>query len=621
VAGTWERRASVALIATLSTAWFVAGLIRLFATRAPVYRARPEVAATADRHFLESQLDSLAVAVQTMGAALTNDDTEARRSYRIARRLYKQTEFLTASYAPTTAARLNGPAESDDSDAPPQALGQRSGFGVVEEALFGDVTHHAPGDAKHAVDGMLHAVSSFRDATRWLDVSDSTVLDAARLELTRIMTVGIAGADAELSGDALAESASAVDGIIAGIRRLESPRIDSSARDDVVSQLGAAAGDLRSARSFETFDRFRFIATRGMPAARAVLRLRRLIDARPSAARRLWRPEAATPFDRGAFDVWALAPEYSQRGSQALTALGARLFGDSQISGPRTRSCATCHQRRLAFTDGLRRARAFDTAAVLRNTPTLLNAALQPAMFADQRAGFVEDQIQAVLTSGAEMASSPALAAQRVRDDSSYASPVRRALGPSAAIDERAIRMALAAYVRSLTALDAPFDRAIRGDSAAMGDSAKRGFNVFMGKARCGTCHFAPLFGGTAPPEFTRSELESIGVPASAAGAHPRLDADVGRERVDGLAQHRGAFRVPMLRNVAVTAPYMHNGVFRTLDEVIDFYDRGGGVGVGVQLETQTLPARPIRLSPTERGELLAFLHALTDTVPSVAKP
>jgi cytochrome c peroxidase len=198
---------------------------------------------------------------------------------------------------------------------------------------------------------------------------------------------------------------------------------------------------------------------------------------------------------------------------------------------------------------------------------------------------------------------------------------MRRALGPWAGLDERAVSVALAAYVRSLTALDAPFDRAIRGDRAAIGADAKRGFNLFMGKARCGTCHFAPLFGGTMPPDYIKSELEIIGVPASPGTTRPRLDADVGRERVDGFKAHRGAFRVPSLRNVALTAPYMHNGGYPSLDDVIDFYDRGGGAGIGEVLPAQTLSTRPLHLSRDERRDLVSFLNTLTDTVVRVANP
>src|SRR5262249_32259247 len=153
----------------------------------------------------------------------------------------------------------------------------------------------------------------------------------------------------------------------------------------------------------------------------------------PRALRALWRPSAATPFDSGAFDASALAPEYAPRSSPALVTLGERLFFDPALSGSRSRSCASCHQPSRAFTDGAPLAAALAAPGVrhvpTRNTPTLINAALQPMLFADQRAGYIEDQIRMVLSSPTEMASSATTAAERVNADSSYRSLIARATG------------------------------------------------------------------------------------------------------------------------------------------------------------------------------------------------
>jgi cytochrome c peroxidase len=188
------------------------------------------------------------------------------------------------------------------------------------------------------------------------------------------------------------------------------------------------------------------------------------------------------------------------------------------------------------------------------------------------------------------------------------------------AVTARAVQTALASYVRSLTAYDAPFDRAIRGE-AALDASARRGFNLFMGKAACGTCHFAPLFNGTVPPEFVLSEPEVIGVPAKLGPAIPKLDPDIGRGAIDRRSGFLHAFKTPTVRNAALGGPYMHNGAFRTLDEVIDFYDRGGGAGLGIDVPNQTLSSRPLHLQPGERADLIAFLRTLVDTAGLTARP
>jgi cytochrome c peroxidase len=168
--------------------------------------------------------------------------------------------------------------------------------------------------------------------------------------------------------------------------------------------------------------------------------------------------------------------------------------------------------------------------------------------------------------------------------------------------------------VRSLVTLNSPFDRAVRGDSAALSGAARRGFTVFMGKARCGTCHFAPLFNGTEPPAYVTTDPEIIGVPERPVLRHAQLDPDPGREAIDRVPSHRFAFKVPTVRNAAVTGPYMHNGAYRTLQEIVAFYDAGGGAGIGLDLPYQTLFDHPLKLTPGERADLIAFLRSLTDT-------
>jgi cytochrome c peroxidase len=190
------------------------------------------------------------------------------------------------------------------------------------------------------------------------------------------------------------------------------------------------------------------------------------------------------------------------------------------------------------------------------------------------------------------------------------------ALGKPAiqALTGQSLSIAVAAYVRSLEALDSRFDRAIRGDTGAVSASERRGFNLFMGKAGCGTCHFAPLFGGTTPPNYLESEPEVIGVPSRPVERGAVIDGDIGVFGSTRAPLHRHAFKTPTVRNVALTAPYMHNGVYRTLEEVIDFYDRGGGAGIGIRLPNQTLPPDSLRLSEREKGDLKAFMESLTDS-------
>jgi cytochrome c peroxidase len=130
----------------------------------------------------------------------------------------------------------------------------------------------------------------------------------------------------------------------------------------------------------------------------------------------------------------------------------------------------------------------------------------------------------------------------------------------------------------------------------------------------CGTCHFLPLTNSVVPPNFERSEQEVLGVPITPVWTRATIDPDSGRIVVTRAAMHRFAFKTPTVRNSGVTAPYMHNGVYKTLDDVVRFYDAGGGAGIGIRLPNQTLPPDSLRLTPVEKRALVKFLQALTDT-------
>lgn len=197
-----------------------------------------------------------------------------------------------------------------------------------------------------------------------------------------------------------------------------------------------------------------------------------------------------------------------------------------------------------------------------------------------------------------------------------HANPLVRAFGaaPHAVVSEEQVRIAIAGYIRSLVRFDARFDRYVRGDATALDLAERRGFNTFMGKGKCGTCHFVPLFGGTVPPTYLKTELEVLGVPTRPDTVNATVDLDPGAYRITRIPLHQHAFKTPSLRNVAVTGPYMHNGAYRTLEQVVDFYARGGGAGIGVDLPNQTLPPDPLRLTAREKPDLVAFMRSLTDT-------
>lgn len=588
--------------------------------------SRPANRAAATRDAFLAGADSLEAAAARLEREAARDDAaRVRVAFDSARAAYKHIEVLAEYFAPQTAQALNGPALERSGDEPPYALQLPSGFQVIEEALFPDTTSGWRGVLAVQAPLVRRSAARLREVTRGTEPTDAHIFEAARYEIARVVTLGLAGFDAGSSGNGPRESAVALRGVRGA---LTAYRADLVARDPQVyaaldSSLLAAAAFLDAHPDAERLDRIEFIVAFANPAARALDRARRALDVTLPSTRAVWSASAPTLFEPGAFDASALAPLDAPAPTAALVTLGKSLFFDRRLSGDGTRSCATCHEPARAFTDGQahRRALVAQRAAVggvsvasPRNTPSVLNVGLQPASFYDQRATYLEDQITDVLGNVAEMGHSAAGAARVLNGDPVVRERFAAAMGPSdSGVTSQRLRTALAAYLRSLQSIDSRFDRAARGDLDALSAEERAGFTVFMGKGRCGTCHFAPLFNGATPPLFTDAEVEVIGVPRNG-GSLSVTDPDVGRMAVTGMPTHRGAFKTPTLRNVALTAPYMHNGRFRSLEEVVDFYDAGGGAGAGVRVPNQTLPKDSLHLGAGEKRALVRFMRALTDT-------
>ncbi|HEX2533567.1 MAG TPA: cytochrome c peroxidase, partial [Chitinophagaceae bacterium] len=321
--------------------------------------------------------------------------------------------------------------------------------------------------------------------------------------------------------------------------------------------------------------------------------------------------ERASFLEEGAFRPSYFAGTALPESDSAARVLGALLFRDPVLSSSGRVSCATCHQPEKSFADERVRSRSAVPGKDLeRNTPSLLYAGLQQGQFYDLRAAALEDQVRNVIEHPDEMHGSLSAAAAALRRDSRYQPYFRNAFGKKDSVGEWMIPAALAAYVRSLSPFRSRFDRFLRGDDV-LSQEEQLGFNLFLGKGKCGSCHFFPVFNGTVPPAYTVSESEVIGVPRAAEGTE--VDPDPGRYRIHPLDPWKHSFKTPTVRNSARTAPYMHNGVFRTLEEVIRFYDDGGAAGRGILLDNQTLPPEPLHLTDLEKAALVAFLRTLSE--------
>lgn len=295
--------------------------------------------------------------------------------------------------------------------------------------------------------------------------------------------------------------------------------------------------------------------------------------------------------------------------------LGKKLFFDRRLSGDGTMSCATCHNPELAFTDGLDISLSYPTTKNWRNSPTLINVAYRKYLFHDGRAQTLEEQALFPMMSAFEMNKNLDYLEEHIRSVPEYAGEFRKVFNGE--VTRERIAMAIASFERTLISKNAPLDLFLNGDGKALSAGAKKGLEVFKGKGRCIDCHYGAdltddkFYALNVPenPKLLNDPMVTATMRFVAKVYHyddyRNLKEDPGRYLITKDRKDWKAFRTPTLRDISKTGPYMHNGVFETLDQVIDFFDRGGG-------EANTA-LKPLGLTAEEKKDLKIFLtEALT---------
>ena len=279
----------------------------------------------------------------------------------------------------------------------------------------------------------------------------------------------------------------------------------------------------------------------------------------------------------------------------AKIALGKTLFFDPKLSVNGSISCAFCHMPKVGYADPRPVSIGVGGKRGGRNAPPVLNAAYLKLQFWDGRAGSLEEQAIGPLTNPVEMENpNNQSVVDRLRKMPAYRKRFQEVVGGSVSIDR--IAEAIAAYERTLVTPETPYDRFLMGDKKALSPAQKRGFMLFKGKARCVLCHSGAL--------LSDQGYHNLAVPQTGT-----LPVDVGRYAVTHDPLDKGKFRTAPLRNVALTSPYMHDGTFRNLRQVVDFYDRGGGRS---RFPTKDPLLVPLHLTSSEKQDLVAFLKSLT---------
>ncbi|OYQ42795.1 cytochrome c peroxidase [Flavobacterium aurantiibacter] len=534
-----------------------------------------------------------------------NSSKEFQAQFKKNRLLYKKVEWAVEYFAPDTARFINGPA-LDELEVEENKFLPPNGFQVIEELIF---PQYLPENRKALIAELKILNGNLLQLKRQFEqipITKEQLFDAHQLNVNRLIALGITGFDSPIAQHSIPEVAATLESFLVLKQQFDSPTFTA-----LEKKVRASQNYCRAHNDFNSFDRAEFILRFVQPIGVLLQQLKtehRIADVDRNAA---VNQSVASFLAANAFNVDAFIPDLQNKYSEAKAKLGEALFSDTDLAGSGNRNCASCHRPERAFTDGLKTNVSLHGKSLPRNTPTLTYAALQNAQFWDLRQSDLEKQSKDVITNKDEMHGDLAVFSKKVNASKKYAKLIKAAFPKEEQLDPTKVQMALASYVRSLTAFNSAFDRYFQGETTAMNAEERAGFNVFAGKAKCATCHFIPVFNGTVPPVFAKTEQEVIGTPATA--DNKQLSPDLGRYAIHQLPQLRNAFKTPTLRNVAKTAPYMHNGVYNSLEQVVDFYNRGGGVGVGLKVDNQTLPPDALNLTTQEQKQLVAFLKTLND--------
>jgi len=523
---------------------------------------------------------------------------------------YKKIEFFMNYFFESSSIIYNKPNKVEVEE-PYMEYQEPSGFQVMEDLLF-DEDPSADRDKLMAQADLL--ASSAADLNSLLynfEANDQQLLESVRLELIRVITLNITGYDAPQLKSGIEESFVSVQAIAAVLHPFLINELPAS--QTLKLTLTKTLAYLKAHPDFDSFNRMEFLTEYALPMQEQlgmVIREAKL-DLNDKSALNY---KAANIFSSNAIPAVVFTPIKGNQHEMAI--LGKRLFQETVLSGNLKRSCASCHHPEQYFSDGIKTSFAFDGKSyVKRNAPTLLYAGYQYSQFWDGRAKTLQEQIGQVISNPLEMNGNHQVIIEEIKKMPSYQQAFLKAF-PDFSVNPVTMKNlsdALAAYEMSLAPRNSSFDRYVAGDKMAMNESQLKGFNLFMGKAQCGSCHFAPLFNGLIPPFYKRTEYETLGTPANDDFEHLRKDADRGRQDFFSISYYEAAFKTPTVRNVQMTAPYMHNGVFKDLDKVVEFYNQGGGTGLHLDIPKQTLSGKALHLSKDEVQQIVVFMQSLTD--------
>lgn len=535
---------------------------------------------------------------------------KCRRHYEAARSSYKAIEFYTEYHFPFQSKYfINGPFVSKAEAEYSYKTFLPHGFQVLESVIYGapDSTIHI----QYELELLKKTFQYVREQSGNKQFKNTTVVDMMRFGIIRIMSLYMNGYDCTFNKQSIPETGHILEGFSFTIGLMPG---NASQKARCSSIISGAQLFLSKNNGYDSFPRLPFIMHYLKPLYESLYGLyddeSRRESTNYAVQIRQEKFYGESWFNRSYFSVVLKDSAFVRQ----QAALGELLFFDPILSGNNKRACASCHDPGHGFGGSSDFNLSYNAGHKLkRNTPSLINVLFQKSFFDDGRSLQLEDQVSDVLNNPEEMGADAESIVKKLRQSREYKKLFRNAFANTedTALTYYAVLKALSEYERSLVALGSRFDRYLRGDEKQLTNEEIDGYSVFAGKALCGSCHFFPLFNGVTPPFYSDNEYEVIGVPKDKLGKE--ADPDSGRFAVSKNKIHLGAFKISSIRNIDRTAPYMHNSAYSSIDEIIDFYRKGGGAGLGLAIPNQTLPFDSLRLSTSEAEHLKKFLLSLSD--------
>lgn len=530
------------------------------------------------------------------------------------RKAFKRTEFYLAFYYPEyTNEHFNGAPllHIEKSETRAQVL-EPEGLQVLDELVFSDEIEEkknlASELAKKVKTAYLQLYASLEEK-----MPSETIILALRMQLVRTYTLGLTGFDTPGSLNAINEAKSS----LLSINQFLDTNFTTNKEETIQIQklIITSIQYLDETPDFESLDRLEFLKKYLDPIYKKLKVFQSEEDKEYISLRSPWNPNSDSLFDEEFLNPYYFTELKQREDNEIVRALGKDLFYETKLSGNEKMNCASCHKPDKAFTDGaIKSLSNANGKTVLRNAPTLLNAVYADRYFYDLRAFTLEQQAEHVIFNSEEFNTSYKEIISKLNSDTNYLTKFKKAFGKKT-ITRDQFSKALVSYIISLKSFDSEFDKYIRNETDTISPEIKKGYNLFMGKANCATCHFVPTFSGLVPPLYTDSESEILGVLENPKATILKLDGDNGR--LDNTIKNENAwiyeksFKTTSVRNAGLTAPYFHNGAYETLEEVVDFYNNGGGEGLGLNVNNQTLASDKLNLTEKETKDLILFIKSL----------